>query len=153
MLCDNEDSITRGNAVFTLSLHFADNAGTIGLVRACAIEDSDGFCRHSALRALGAYFRPDPETKILLRARAIEDPDESCRRAALLCFAKMLDEPELLLLASRDLDGGDPGRDPRSPITAEDIAQAAAKLNEPKESIRARYQRLAEEVPLTFARR
>jgi hypothetical protein len=150
-LCGDSNSITRGNAVFILALHFADEARTFQVVRDCAIADADEFCRSSALGALGAWLRPHPETKILLRARAIEDADQHCRGAALTALSKVLGEAKLSVLVSRNLDGLSPGRDPREPITAQDIAKAAERLNETDQSIRTLYQRLAEEVPLIFA--
>src|SRR5262249_53901026 len=107
--------------------------------------------RRAALRALVRHFHDDPQTKALLRARAVEDADEASRRAALLGFAQMTNVPGLVVLASRDLDSVAPGRDPREPVTSDDIAKAAERLGKSKEEIRALYQRLSEQVPLTFA--
>jgi hypothetical protein len=151
ILCGDRNILTRGNAVFVLSVHFADRADTFRIARACAVEDADEFCRNSALGALASRFRRNPETRILLRARAIEDADQGCRGTALMGLSRMLGEVELPVLASRYLDGRNPGRDPREPITAQDIANAAAILNETEERIRELYRRLTDEVPLTFA--
>jgi hypothetical protein len=63
----------------------------------------------------------------------------------------MINVPGLAVLASRDLDSMGPGRDPREPVTSDDIAEAAEKLGKSEEEIRALYQRLSEQVPLTFA--
>jgi len=141
----------RGCALGALSRHFRDDPQTKALVRARAVEETDGRHRRAALQALAEHFRDDPQTKALLRARAVEDPDGRCRGAALFGFAQTLAVRELAVLASQYLDGLTPGRDPRKPVTFDDIARAVVSLSKSEEEIRALYQRLSAEVPLTFA--
>jgi hypothetical protein len=149
---NDPESDCRKTAVETLGEKFTDQPRTKVLLRARAVEDPDGDCRGEALRALAHNFSEDPETKTLLRVGAIEDSDGRCHGAALLSLAGMLGISELEILASEDLDGLGPGRDPRAPIKLQDIRKAAAKLNETEEKVRTLYQRLAEEVPLRFSR-
>jgi hypothetical protein len=150
--CSDQDQYRRIAAITVLSLKFPNRSNNAKIISALADTDPEDFVRRAALEALANRFHEDPETKILLRARSIEDPDEACRGAALLGLARMLGMRELALLASTNLDGGFPGRDPRRPITLGDIAKGAEKLSEPEERILALYHRLAEEVPLRFSR-
>ena len=117
----------------------------------CSTSSAEPSLRGCALGALSRHFRDDPQTKALVRARAVEDPDGRCRGAALFGFAQTLAVRELAVLASQYLDGLTPGRDPRKPVTFDDIARAVVSLSKSEEEIRALYQRLSAEVPLTFA--
>jgi hypothetical protein len=149
---EDADRDCRGAALGALAQHFREDHETRMLLRSRAIEDADRDCRGAALEALAQHFREDPETKILLRSRAIEDAEGRCRGLALSLLAQVLDVPGLPVLASQDLDGLHPGRDPRRPITSGDITRGARQLKESEETIRALFRRLAEEVPLRFTR-
>jgi len=148
---EDTDGRLRRAALQALAEHFRDDPQIKALLRARAVEDKDGDPRGAALQALAEHFRDDPQTKALLRARAVEDPDGRCRGAALFGFAQTLAVRELAVLASQYLDGLTPGRDPRKPVTFDDIARAVVSLSKSEEEIRALYQRLSAEVPLTFA--
>jgi hypothetical protein len=148
---EDADEAPRRAALQALAQHFRDDPQTKALLRARVIEDADEASRRAALQALAQHFGNDPQTKALLHARAVEDPDGRCRGAALLGFAQTLALHELAVLASQDLDGLTPGRDPRKPVTSDDIAEAAEKIGKSEDEVRALYQRLSEEVPLTFA--
>jgi hypothetical protein len=141
----------RQTALTELAEYFHEALDTKAVLLARAIEDSDQQCRGIATDLLVKYLREDPDTKRLLHTRAIEDPDASVRGTAFLQLARILNVPGLETLASRGLDGNPPGRDPRDPITEEDVRRAAETLNEAEETVLALYRRLAEEVPLNFA--
>jgi hypothetical protein len=131
---------------------FGHEDETKTLLRERALNDPDTL-NSAALHALGRYFGDDPEIKALLLARARDDPNEDFRAAAFLALSRLVRGEEPSILASKQLDGWLPGRDPREPISGDVIARAASSLGESKESIRFLFERLAEEleVPLTFA--
>ena len=148
---DDPEAYARGAALAALRQHFRDDARTAELLRARAVDDPDAYARCDALAALGQHFRDDARTAALLRARAVDDPDADARRAALLALAPSLGVEHAAVLCSRDLDGFDPGLDPREPVTAAMVAKAAATLHLPEVTIRDRYEQLARGAPLTLA--
>ena len=111
---------------------FRDEPRTDELLRARAVDDPDADARGAALVALGQHFRDDPRTVELLRARAVDDPLGYVRGAALLALAPSLGVEDAAVLCSQDLDGFDPGLDPREPVTAAMVAKAAARLHLPE---------------------
>jgi hypothetical protein len=92
-----------------------------------------------------------PRTAELLRARAVDDPDADARAAALLSLSHTLGIEHAPVLCSRDLDGVDPGLDPREPITQAMVANASAKLGKPAAEIRDLYEQIACVASLTLA--
>ncbi|HYD69439.1 HEAT repeat domain-containing protein [Azospirillum sp.] len=148
---EDEDGGCRGQALSVLGAYFSSDPVTLPLLRTRAVEDEDGRCRGQALSVLGEHFSSDPATLPLLRARAVEDESGDCRATAFLVWSRTSNVSHANVLASRDLDGVRPGRDPREPITPDDITAAAEKLGETPETIRALYEQLAQQVPLTFA--
>ena len=148
---DDPDGVTRGAALAALGRHFRDDPRTAELLRARAVDDPDASARGAALAALGQHFRDDPRTVELLRARAVDDPLGYVRGAALLALAPSLGVEDAAVLCSQDLDGFDPGLDPREPVTAAMVAKAAARLHLPEATIRDRYEQLARGAPLTLA--
>jgi hypothetical protein len=147
---DDLDAFCRQEALELLAGHFRDAPETVTVLRARAVNDPGEGCRIVALQALAEYFRDAPETVTLLRARAVDDQYEGCRREAFISIGLSLGDTHAIL-ASRDLDGLGPGRDPHDPITPDDIAAAARKLRRTQDEVRALYRRLAELVPLRFA--
>jgi len=140
----------RAAAINSLARHFRDDPETKPLLQARAVQDPDPSLRQTALNQLATHFRDDPETKTLLY-HAVDNESSEVRRAAFLGIAKVLDDPALPLIASRFFSpdwGG--GRDPREPITAEIIAEAAGRLGKSEGEVRALFERLAREVKLTI---
>jgi hypothetical protein len=148
---EDSDGDCRNAALHLLANSFGNDPETKRLLRERAVEDSAGDCRDAALRTLADSFGNDPGTKLLLRERAVADTDAVCRASAFLALAKMTGVQNLIRLASRDLDGEAPGRDPRQPIKLGLITEAAEELGETELGVRALYDRLAEEIPLIIA--
>ncbi len=140
----------RAAALNGLAKHFRDDPETKPLWQARAVEDPDPSARAAALTGLAEHFRDDPETKTLLYD-AVNNEMKEVRSAAFLGIAKVLDDPALPLVASQFFspDWG-AGRDPREPITAEIIAQAAEKLGKSEAEVRTLFERLSQEVKLTI---
>lgn len=73
--------------------------------------------------------------------------DEEDRRAAIRASAAVRDQVTQRLL-SRDLDAFNPWIDPHEPITIQRVEQAARRLQMSADEVRARYEALANELPL-----
>jgi hypothetical protein len=82
----------------------------------------------------------------------LRDDDESVRRIALRGLADTRDDEIDRKLLCENLEGSkwEPGWDPRSPIAADRITEAAHWLKRPRQEIRQRYERLAEAFGLTL---
>ena len=167
----SENWVFRAELLDALGKYYRNDPEIKPLLQARAVQDPDPQARSSALYIIMDHFRDDPEAKALLQARALQDPEpgpraaaldnlaqhfrddpemEAVRRAAFLGIAERFKDRELAIVASRDLDGLRPGRDPREPITAKVIANAAEKLGESEGEVRALFAQLAEIVPLTI---
>jgi hypothetical protein len=149
---DDPNVEIRREALGLLITLFSSEDETKTLLRERALNDpwaldADG------LDALARYFGDDQTVKALCLMRARSDTDDECRAAAFLALCRSVSGEQASILASRDLDGQLPGRDPREPVGADLIAKVAARLDETVDAVRTRYERLAEEVqvPLTFA--
>jgi hypothetical protein len=130
---------------------FGSESETEALLRECAVRDP-GALGPESLVALAQQFADDQTIKALLSGRARVDPNKDCRAAAFYALSREVCGRQASIIASKDLDGLLPGRDPREQISPEIIAKCAARLQQTPASVRALFERLAEqlEVPLTF---
>jgi TIR domain/HEAT repeats/NACHT domain len=149
---DDPNVEVRRAALSLLVGRFSREAETKTLLLERALNDPDAL-GPGVLDALSRHFGDDHAIKALLLSRARDDPDGDCRAAAFLALSRVVCGRQASILASRDLDGHLPGRDPREPISPEVIAEGAARLRQTPESVRVLFERLAEQmgVPLAFA--
>ena len=123
---DDQDMEVRRTALGLLLARFDREGATKTLLRERALKDP-GALDPGALDALGRYYGDDPEIKAFLVARACDDSDEKHRAAALLALSRLVASEQASVLASRDLDGSPPGRDPREPRGGDVIAKAVSR--------------------------
>jgi hypothetical protein len=116
-----------------------------------ARNEKDAVVRRIALGALAAHSRDAPETKPLLLDHARNDQDATVRGAALISWAQAYSNERNARLLSRDLDGVAPGLDPHEPVSEAQVNQAAERLRLTPDEVRAAYEELARQVPLTLS--
>ena len=104
--------------------------------------------RQTAARALGAI--SDPRGIEALRA-SLADEDWEIRCLALEAMAKTCENRTDLRLLSQNFDDAWPYLDPQEPVTEARVVDAAAKLGQPAEEIRRRYEALHERFGLRLA--
>jgi HEAT repeat protein len=148
---NDEDAGVRGAAIRALAEHFRDAPETQPLLLDRARNDQGANVRWAAIRALAEHFRDAPETKPLLLDRARTDEDADVRRAALISWAQAYSNERNARLLSRDLDGVAPGLDPHEPVSEAQVEQAAERLRLTPDEVRAAYEELARQVPLTLS--
>ncbi|MFL6208462.1 MAG: DUF4062 domain-containing protein [Pyrinomonadaceae bacterium] len=93
----------RALAPYPLAIGWHDDATTLPLLRARAVEDSGTGVRYMALKALATYYREDADTLPLLRARAVEDSGTGVRNVALRTLAQHYREDAATLPLLREL--------------------------------------------------
>jgi hypothetical protein len=113
----------RRTALGLLLARFDREGETKTLLRQRALKNP-GALDPGALDALGRYYGDDPEIKAFPLARACDDSDEKHRAAAFLALSRLVASEQASILASRDLDGSPPGREPREPSSLSDWSLA-----------------------------
>jgi GTPase SAR1 family protein len=145
----------QGSADNTTRRIITEALGAIGDTRAidellARLQDikEDQTIRQAAIKALGEI----GGIRVLECLKTYyQNADENLRRAALQGLAQSCEDEIDRRLLSEDLDDSYPWLDPLSPITEDQIANAAARLKKPLPEIQQRYAALAERFGLTLA--
>lgn len=137
----DEYSVARSAALEALALTWPDNLTRVLLVQRAEL-DAGGHTRSTALTVLSRIW-PVPSTCMILAKRAADDPEGPVRGRAASLLGTM-HSTLAGLVYTRDMDGGRPYKDPRQPVSAKQIAAAAAAIGIAPEEFGAQLASLSE---------
>jgi hypothetical protein len=152
-LLESQDSGERGNTVYLLGNDLRESSRLVPTFRRLVGHDPSYGVRAAALAALATHVPTDPEVLELCRERARHDKSNHVRSSAMFYWAGSVQPEWLRHLVTRDLDGYAPMIDPRKPVTAARVRDAAKRLDMGPDEIRAGYEHLVREegVPLRLS--
>jgi hypothetical protein len=121
-------SAVRSKALEELARGWRDDSAVRQLLEKCALQDEDEGVRGTALRELARGWRDDTVVRQLLEQRAREDEATEVRESAFQGLVQVALDRRAAIVLSRGLNGAEPFLDPRSPMAAEHLERAAARL-------------------------